>query len=138
MPLTDSKAIINSAGKFYLQPSISVIIVQTAAELKIQHIYALNASDDLSSGHIPLVADHKINYKYPKSLITPILNTTYYRVYIPRATLFGTLNSIDTDNTKFSNILWTKTENSQDDIRNNPTELLATPKNQASNWSTVI
>ena len=45
---TDRKPIIHNAGASNLQPrSISVITVQTPIELNTQHIYALDASNDL-------------------------------------------------------------------------------------------
>ena len=46
---------------------------------------------------------------------------------VPRTTMFGTLNQIEIESTEVSNISWTKTEKSQDDIRNSPTELQTIP-----------
>ena len=37
--------------------------------------------------------------------------------------MFGMLNPIETESTEVSNISWTKTEKTQDGIRNSPTEL---------------
>ena len=119
MSSTDSKPITCNVGAFYLQPrSISVIMIQTPTDLNTQCIYALNTS---------LAVYHKINHKYPKSLSIPILNTTYNRVCIPRATVFSTLNPIEIESTEVSNISWTKKERSQDYIRNSPTELPTIP-----------
>ena len=48
----------------YLQPRvISIIIVQTITVLDTQHIYALDASDNLTLGIIPLVIDYKTDHK---------------------------------------------------------------------------
>ena len=62
-------------------------MVQTPTELDMQHIYTLDVGNNLPLGIIPLAVDHKIDQKYPKSLNIPILNTTYDRVHIPRATV---------------------------------------------------
>ena len=129
MPSTDTKPIICNAGAFYLQPrNISVITVQTTNQSNTQHIYALNISNDLPSGLIHLVSDHKVNHKYPVSLSIPILYTTYTRVCVLRSTVFGTLNPIAIESTEVSNVSWTKTEKAQDEIRNSPTELQAIPR----------
>ena len=74
-----------------------------------------------------LSIDHKINHKYPTSLSIPILNTTYNRISIPRAAVFSMLSPIEIESTEVSNISWTKTEKSQDDIRNSPKELPTIP-----------
>ena len=123
-----SKPIICKTGTYYLQPgSISVIMVQTPIELDTQHIYDLNASNDLPLGVIFLVVDDKIDHKYPKSLRIPILKTPYDRVYISRATVTSILNPSETKSTKVSNISWTKIEKSQDSITNSSTELPTIP-----------
>ena len=128
MPSTDSKPIIYNAGEFYLQPrSISVRMVQTPTELDTQHIYSLDASGDHPLSITPLVFEQKINHKYPKSLCIPILNAAHKRGYIPRSTAFGMLNANETESTEGSNISWTKTEKSQDNKRNSPTELPTIP-----------
>ena len=128
MPSKDKKPINHNAGAFYLQSrSISVITVQTATPLITQHIYALNASNDLPLGLISLAVDHKFNHIYLKSLCKPIPNTKYDRVSIPRATVFSTMNPVEIASTEVSNISWTTTEKSQDNIRNSPTELPTIP-----------
>ena len=122
MPLTDTKPIICNEGAFYLQPrSIAIITAQTPTELNIQHIYALNTSNYPPLGPLPLAVDHKINQKYPKSLSIPILNTTYNRACILKATVFSALNPIEIEITEVSNIAWTKTEKSQENMRKIPT-----------------
>ena len=73
------------------------------------------------------MVDHKIDHKYPKLLSIPRLNTTYDRVWIPTATVIGTLDPVEIESTKVSNISWTKTGTSQDDMRNSPTELPTIP-----------
>ena len=95
--------------------------------LNTQHIYALDANNDLLFGLIPLAVDHKINHTYPKSLCIPILHTAYDSVHVPRTIMFGTLNPTEIDSTEVSNISWTKTEKSQNNIRNRPTELPTIP-----------
>ena len=109
MFLTDKETIIHNAGAFYLQSrGISVTTVHTPTEVNTQHIYALDASDDLPSGLIPLVVDHFINHTYPKSLSILTPNTKYDRVCIPKATVFSMLNSNEIEITEVSNISWTK------------------------------
>ena len=111
-----------------MQPtSILVITVQTPNELNTQHIYALNAGDDLLLGLIPLAVNHKINTKYQKLLSILILNTAYDRSCIPRATVFGMLNPVEIKNTEVNNISWIKTEILQDNIRNSPTVVPTIP-----------
>ena len=94
----------------------------------------LDASDDLPLGIIPLVVDQKINHKYPKLLSIPILNITCNRVHIPRATVFGMLNPIEIESIEVSNISWTKTKKSQDDIRNSQMELPTIPPELSFQW----
>ena len=69
-------------------------MVQTLTVLDTQDIYKLDASHDLPLGLIPLTVDHKRNHKYSKSIHTPIVNTTYNKVSIPRATVMSTLNQL--------------------------------------------
>ena len=109
------------------------MMVETPTELDTQQIYTHDTSDDLPLGLIPLAVDHKINNKYPKSLHIPILNNAYTRVCILRATMPGIFNAFEIKSTQISNISWTKTENSQDDMKNSSTDL--TTILQAFNWS---
>ena len=66
----DTKPIIHNARALCLQPrGISVLTVKAPMELSTQHIYKLNASNNLPLGIISLAGDYyKINHKYPKSL----------------------------------------------------------------------
>ena len=110
IPSKVTKPIIQNAGAFYSQPrSVSIFTVQAPTELKPQHIYKLNTSDDLLDGVIPLPVD-KVNHKYPKFLSIHLLNKSYNRVYIPRSTVFGTLKLLDIENAEVSEISWTKLE----------------------------
>ena len=112
MSSADSKPIIHNAGAFCLQPrGISVIVVQTTPELDTQHISILDTSSNLPLGIIPLVIEHNIDHKYPKSLGIPILNTAYDRVCTPRATVTSTLCPVKIECNGVSNISWTTTEN---------------------------
>ena len=98
-------------------------MVKTTTELDTQHIYTLDVSDDLPLGLIPLVVDHKIDHKYPKSASILILSTKYYRIYIPSAAVTGMLNLVEIESNEVRYISWTKTEKPQDIIRNSSTEL---------------
>ena len=70
-------------------------MVQMSNELDTQHIYILDASDDLPLGLIPSIVNHKTDHKGPKLLIIPMLNNTYNRVCISRATTISTLNPVE-------------------------------------------
>ena len=70
-----------------------------------QHIYQLNAGDDLLSGLIPLAVDHRIHHKYPKLLSVPLLNTAYDTVYIPRKTVIGTSHPLEIEDIEVSTVL---------------------------------
>ena len=113
---------------FCLQPgSILVITVQNPTELDTQHIYTLNASNDLPLGLIFLVVDHNIDHKYPKSLSILILDTAYDRFWIPRAAVIGTLNPVEIESIEVNNISWTTAEKSQDSMKDSSTELPTIP-----------
>ena len=108
-------------GEINLQAvSISVIMFQTPNELDEQHIYVLDASDDLPLGLIPLAVDHKNDPKYPKLLSIPVMNTTY-----------------EIESTKVSKTSWNKSEESHDSMKNSSTELPTIPSDQASNQGTM-
>ena len=128
MPSADTKPIIHNPGAFFPQPkSISVITIQTPTEFNPQHIYALDTSNDLPLGLLPLAVDHKISHKYLKSLSNPIPKTACDRVHVPRAILFSTLNPIEIKSTEVSNISWTKTGNSQLNRTPDPTTRIKLP-----------
>ena len=79
---------VQNAGALELPSrSISVIAVQAPTELNTQHIYQLNASDDLLSGIIPLAVNHRIHEKYQKMLEIFLLNTEHDTIHILRKTI---------------------------------------------------
>ena len=74
--------IVENAGALQLPlRSISVTAIQAPTELNTQHIYQLNASDDLPLGLILLAVNQRIHHKYTEllnifttNLFTLILN----------------------------------------------------------------
>ena len=121
---TESKPIIHNTGAFSLQPrSISVLMVQTLMELDAQHIYALDAHDDLPFRSYSFSCLPHNLPKYPKLLSIPILSTAYDRVHISRTPVSATLNAFEIESTEVSNMSWTTTAKSQDSTKNSSTEL---------------
>ena len=62
-----------------------------------EHLYQLDATDELLSGILPLAVNHKIDYKYPKLLKIPLLNTEHNTVHILIKTVIGTLQPVNKD-----------------------------------------
>ena len=94
-----TKPIIQNAGVLQIPPkSISILPVQVPTELNTKHIYQLNASNDQPSSIITLAVDHSMHHKYAKLLNIPLPNTKYDTFHIPRKTMLGILNPIDSEN----------------------------------------
>ena len=55
-------------------------------------------ANDLPLVLIPLAVDQKSNHKYSKLFNIPILNTVHSKVYIPKSTIFGTLQPVEIEN----------------------------------------
>ena len=88
--------------------NMSAIAVEAQTELNTKDIYQLNATDDLPSGIIHLVDDHRIDQKYPKLKNISLLNTEYDAVYIQRKTVIGKLKPKEIEGLDVSSVSWTK------------------------------
>ena len=111
----------NSGSLTSLPRSISILSVQAPAVLNTKPLYQLDFIGDQPSGIIPLAVHHKIDHKYPKLMMIPLLHTENNTVNIPRKNVIGNLQPIAVEDFEVSSFLWTTDDTA--DTANCPMQL---------------
>ena len=100
-------------GQYTLQDrSVTWIAVKSPPHLNNDSLHKIQFDRQLPSGVIPLDTTHKLNHKYPRELLIPLLHISHKEVKIPKNTILGSVNSItDTDTIQ---VLWQKIQNTEE------------------------
>ena len=83
--------------------SVVIIPVKLPVVLSDKKIHHLVSSDSVPEGLIPLDISHRVNHKYPKNLLIPVLNTTMEKVSMRKYSILG-LNPLSIDNCEINEI----------------------------------